>query len=97
MTPTTALVIVSVANIAFLAEILLYPRFGMGAALTPQATESTTTFLLFALMAFTISTAILAPLSALVEQITKRRNYGLRMMVAGWVGVLVVLLYMFRI
>jgi hypothetical protein len=91
--------IVCIAVVAFVAELLLYPAFGMGAALTlkPEAPRSGPVFLLFALMALTVSIGILAPIGALWEARLKRENYGLRMMVGGVAGVVIGLIVLFLI
>jgi len=81
------------------AELILYLILGMGAALTlrPEVPRSGAAFLLFALMALTASTAVLAPICAVWEARIKRENYGLRMMAGGIGGIVIGLIVLFLI
>jgi hypothetical protein len=90
---------VCIAAVAFGAELVLYPRLGMGGALTlrPDSPRSGMVFLLFALMVLTVSTAILAPSCALLEAWTKQKDYGLRMMAGGLGAVVIGLIALFLI
>jgi hypothetical protein len=73
--------------------------FGMGTALTfgSDVPASGGAFFLFALMALTVSIAVLAPISALWEARIKRKNYGLRVLAGGIGGVLAGLIVLFLI
>ena len=70
---------------------------GGALALRPDAPRSGTTFLLFALMAVTVSTGILAPICAVGEAKMKREGYGLRMMLGGVGAVVIGLIVLFLI
>jgi len=99
ITSKKAFLVVCLAVVAFVAELVLYPAFGMGAALTlrPKAPRSGAAFLLLALMALTVSTGIFAPICAVWEARMKREGYGLRMMAGGLGAVVMGLIVLFLI
>ncbi len=100
----TTITVLIVAMLAFVAELVLYPIFGMDAALTHSgATQSGTVFFFFSVIVLTAATGILAPICALVELIVKRwnwgkrSNWGLRMLVSALGTILIGLISLFMI
>ena len=100
----TAIMILIVAILVFVAELVLYPVIGMGAALTHNsAMQSVTVFFFFSLIVLTAVTGFLAPICALTELIAyrwnweKRRNWGWRMLVGALVATVLWLIALFMI
>lgn len=86
----TGIIILLLALIALVAEIILYFIFGIGAAFSGnvQSVPSIAMFFIW-LMVMTIAVGIVSPLSALLEQLVKKRNLSIYILVPalGLVGI----------
>lgn len=81
----TALIILLLAVIALAAEFFLYFVFGIGAAFDGDLKQLGTTAVVFiGLMLLTATIGILSPVGALLELVSKRRNLGIWIVVAGF-------------
>lgn len=67
-----------VATIALVAEIILYFMFGIGAAVTGEASSVIGVAAFFVwLMFMTVIVGVMSPIAALIEQVTKKENLSL--------------------
>lgn len=78
----TSIIIFFMAIVALVAEFILYIFFGVGAAFSGDLTTlSGAAFLFVCLMVLTAATGVLAPICALIELATKKKNIGAYTMV----------------
>lgn len=83
MTFGTSMMIFFLAIIALVAEFILYMLLGIGIAFSGDLNAlSGTAFFFVSLMVLTAATGILAPISALVELIIKKKHSGVYFMVS---------------
>lgn len=89
----TGILIFFVAIVALVAELILYFVTGIGAAASGDGSSLPAVAMFFVgLMALTGAAGILAPISAIVESVAKKRDLGKKILLFGLGGVFVIMI-----